>query len=103
MEKDGQFSITRQELREYIDEAYKSFNNEDFYNTFSEFDGHTNDLEFEISNPNDKGIRFNKILEILTNQLTILINEEKNSFRFSHQHFRDFSLPFILSTLLRLA
>lgn len=90
MEKDGQFSITRQELREYIDEAYKSFNNEDFYNTFSEFDGHTNDLEFEISNPNDKGIRFNKILEILTNQLTILINEEKNSFRFSHQHFRDF-------------
>ncbi|HEX9060553.1 MAG TPA: hypothetical protein VF941_10265 [Clostridia bacterium] len=100
MEKLGHFNIKHEKLRVIINQAYEEFNNDNFYNTFPEYEGYGRHLGFGANHIVDTRERFQIILDILTKTLRLMTNGEENSYNFLHQHFRDyFSAVYIINRI----
>lgn len=89
MEKRGVFYISTEELRKCINVACATFDRNDFYNTFPEYMEYDEKLIFGSMKGANERKRYINYLRILVNELAMLI-EEKGTYRFLHQNFRDF-------------
>ncbi|UCH94525.1 MAG: HNH endonuclease [Candidatus Aminicenantes bacterium] len=90
MEKAGLFDFSYQQLEEVMEKLCRRFERDDFFNThprFNEFAG-----ELPVGKSADSMARRQRaarLQKILVEELFMLVKEE-DSFRFLHQHFRDF-------------
>ncbi|NIM13175.1 MAG: NACHT domain-containing protein [Candidatus Aminicenantes bacterium] len=88
MEKGGQFEYTYYELNNVLGKYCKQFYDNDFYATFldyiTEVENFREEFQLRVETERNK-----KIIKILSEELRLIV-EERNSFRFLHQNFRDF-------------
>lgn len=90
MEKVGQFDLSREILNEIIETYCIRFSYDDFFLTFPAYERYEDELNLgEYSNNKERRRRRAKIIEILSEELLMMVNE-LDSFRFLHQNFRDF-------------
>ena len=90
MEKAGQFELSRDKMNEVIDSYCIRFYHDNFFKAFPEYGKYEDDLNLgEFDDNKEKRRRRSRIIEILSEELIMMVNEG-SSYRFLHQNFRDF-------------
>ena len=90
MEKAGLLDFSFTQLYEYMEKLCRRFGEDDFFNAFPRFNKFAGVLPVgESADSKARRARAAKLQEILVGELFMLV-QEGESFRFLHQHFRDF-------------
>lgn len=90
MEKNGQFEFSRKSLYVLIEKYCSKISNEYFFLAFPEYETFEDNLNIgELLDDKKIRKRRTEIINILSEELLMLV-QEKSSFRFIHQNFRDF-------------
>ena len=85
MEKTGIFEIKEKTLKALLKTHCPTFLEDNFLDTFEEYEDYIDDYNLETPKRKD----LNELLEFLTERLLMMVEENK-TYRFLHQHFRDF-------------